>query len=268
MAFPGRSLAARAKGAVFEGIRRYHRALPPFLDLYAGGRRKIGPVFPKEAEMLFALTRMLMPETVLEIGVGLAGSTITLAEALRLNGRGRLVGLDLSQGSIARTRRLLRYHGLDSLADFVLGDSHSPDTRDHLRQMLGQVDILFIDGDHTFEGCRMDFEMYEPLLRPSGIIVFHDSGVFSPTERALLDLVSMMTEADELPLNADRTGVYHSPGVPEAIDWILANRPDYSVLSLQTLAEPCCGIAILQKKGPLFRPSADGAVTAATAGHS
>jgi predicted O-methyltransferase YrrM len=38
----------------------------------------------------------------------------------------------------------------------------------------GKVDFLFIDGDHTYEGVKADFEMYSGLVRPGGLIVFHD----------------------------------------------------------------------------------------------
>jgi predicted O-methyltransferase YrrM len=36
------------------------------------------------------------------------------------------------------------------------------------------LDYLFIDGDHTYDGVKQDFEMYSPMVRPGGIIVFHD----------------------------------------------------------------------------------------------
>lgn len=36
------------------------------------------------------------------------------------------------------------------------------------------VDVIFIDGDHTYEGCRADFERYSPFLKESGYIFFHD----------------------------------------------------------------------------------------------
>lgn len=36
------------------------------------------------------------------------------------------------------------------------------------------IDLLFIDGDHIYEGVRKDFEMYSPLVRKGGIIAFHD----------------------------------------------------------------------------------------------
>jgi hypothetical protein len=39
---------------------------------------------------------------------------------------------------------------------------------------LGGTLFLFIDGDHTYEGVKKDFEMYSPLIRKGGFIAFHD----------------------------------------------------------------------------------------------
>ena len=36
------------------------------------------------------------------------------------------------------------------------------------------MDFLFIDGDHSYDGVKKDFEMYSPLLAPGGMIAFHD----------------------------------------------------------------------------------------------
>jgi len=36
------------------------------------------------------------------------------------------------------------------------------------------LDFLFIDGDHSYEGVKKDFEMYSPLVKKEGIIAFHD----------------------------------------------------------------------------------------------
>jgi hypothetical protein len=36
------------------------------------------------------------------------------------------------------------------------------------------LDFLFIDGDHTYEGVKDDYEMYKHLVRPGGWIGFHD----------------------------------------------------------------------------------------------
>jgi predicted O-methyltransferase YrrM len=37
------------------------------------------------------------------------------------------------------------------------------------------VDFVFIDGDHSYEGLRGDWENWSSLIAPSGIIALHDS---------------------------------------------------------------------------------------------
>lgn len=38
-----------------------------------------------------------------------------------------------------------------------------------------KIDILFIDGDHTYEGVKKDFELYSTILSTNGIIIIHDT---------------------------------------------------------------------------------------------
>jgi len=55
-------------------------------------------------------------------------------------------------------------------------DSHSQETLGKIKNILDgrKVDFVFIDGDHTYEGVKRDFEMYSPLLSSSGLLAFHD----------------------------------------------------------------------------------------------
>ena len=52
--------------------------------------------------------------------------------------------------------------------------SVSPTIRQNILPGDGKTDFLFIDGDHTYQGVKADFEMYAPLVRPGGLVVFHD----------------------------------------------------------------------------------------------
>ncbi|MEM4674909.1 MAG: class I SAM-dependent methyltransferase, partial [Nitrososphaerota archaeon] len=58
----------------------------------------------------------------------------------------------------------------------IRADSHDPKTLEIVKRILGdgKLDFLFIDGDHTYEGVKRDFEIYSPLVRRGGIIAFHD----------------------------------------------------------------------------------------------
>ena len=38
-----------------------------------------------------------------------------------------------------------------------------------------KIDVLFIDGDHSYEGVKLDFELYSKILSPRGIILIHDT---------------------------------------------------------------------------------------------
>jgi hypothetical protein len=38
-----------------------------------------------------------------------------------------------------------------------------------------KIDILFIDGDHSYEGVKSDFELYSTILSENGIIILHDT---------------------------------------------------------------------------------------------
>ena len=38
----------------------------------------------------------------------------------------------------------------------------------------GLFDMVFIDGDHSYDGVKQDFETYGPLVRPGGVIGCHD----------------------------------------------------------------------------------------------
>jgi hypothetical protein len=58
----------------------------------------------------------------------------------------------------------------------IQGDSHQEGTLDAVKLALHgrTADLLFIDGDHTYEGVRADFETYSQLVSPNGLIGLHD----------------------------------------------------------------------------------------------
>lgn len=54
--------------------------------------------------------------------------------------------------------------------------SYSPRTVDRVAKFLKgrMIDVLFIDGDHRYEGVKQDFLCYRRFLRDGGLVFFHD----------------------------------------------------------------------------------------------
>ena len=55
-------------------------------------------------------------------------------------------------------------------------DSHKISTLEKVKEVLSdrKIDVAFIDGDHTYSGVKKDFELYRHLIKPGGLMVFHD----------------------------------------------------------------------------------------------
>jgi predicted O-methyltransferase YrrM len=70
--------------------------------------------------------------------------------------------------------RLLSLPGQDQ--HFLNGLSQDARTLKRVRAALGgeSLDLLFIDGDHSFKGVSGDFMLYSPLVKEGGLIMFHD----------------------------------------------------------------------------------------------
>ena len=47
-----------------------------------------------------------------------------------------------------------------------------------LARHTGLYDFVFIDGDHSYNGAKKDFENALNVIKPDGIIAFHDSNVY------------------------------------------------------------------------------------------
>jgi predicted O-methyltransferase YrrM len=131
-----------------------------------------------KSELLSLATEIavLQPQNAMEIGSFLGGTLFLLCRLAQP--AARIFSLDLYRGNLGGARKALYYSFLtkQQRLHIVTGDSHSDRTLLKITRRLGheKLDFLFIDGDHSYEGVKRDFEMYSPLVRPGGIVAFHD----------------------------------------------------------------------------------------------
>lgn len=106
---------------------------------------------------------------ILEIGRLHGGSTVLL-----LHGAGprrRVVSIDINPRSIDVLEKYIQSENAQDRVELIVGDSGKIKT--------GAVGMLFIDGDHTYEGCAADVLCHWPQLVSTGdkpaLAVFHDA---------------------------------------------------------------------------------------------
>jgi predicted O-methyltransferase YrrM len=84
-----------------------------------------------------------------------------------------LVGVDLR----VHNQRLLSRLARPGLAIHLIGgDSREAPVVEAVRRVIPAhgLDVLFIDGDHSYAGVRSDYLNYRNLVRDGGVIAFHD----------------------------------------------------------------------------------------------
>lgn len=123
------------------------RGMAPYIDLFTSCAKNFTP----KKELI-----------ILEIGVNKGHSTRAFLRGLDSRtedgGKGLLYSMDINDCS---------RQGRNNKWKFILGDS----------KLVGwnkNIDILFIDGDHTYEGAKADYNKYEPFVVNGGLIFLHD----------------------------------------------------------------------------------------------
>ena len=130
----------------------------------------------RQTAYLFGLVRAMAPSRVLEIGRYKGGSTLVIAAAMA--GSGRFWSID-----IAGAGHHLEPDGIgrpvaDQIKDackrwgfpveVLVADSRTVEVD------TGAFDLVFIDGDHSYEGAKGDFERFGRRVRIGGAVLFDD----------------------------------------------------------------------------------------------
>ena len=184
------------------------------------------------ANLLYGLVRAMRPETCVEIGSARGKSACYVGMALRENGCGKLYAID--------PHRQTDWNDRDSVETFAvfcrnisaLGLSEQVavlrmTSEEAARDWHRPIDFLFIDGDHTYEGVRHDWELFIPHVKPFGIVAFHDT-------------------MWELPPYCDRAYARTDMGVPRFVDELrrrgypaLTIDKDFGFTLVQTIVGGC-----------------------------
>jgi 23S rRNA U2552 (ribose-2'-O)-methylase RlmE/FtsJ len=120
----------------------------------------------KVDELTFLLALLEKTDVVVEIGCDAGGTSW----AIRQMGVRKYIGIDMPGQAYSSG---LMWQCQEKV-DMVWGNSHNKETVVSLKDKLNgeSIDVLIIDGDHTYVGVSDDFRDYAKLC--NGLIVFHD----------------------------------------------------------------------------------------------
>jgi predicted O-methyltransferase YrrM len=144
-----------------------------------------------EFRQLLQEVDQIQPRAMLEIGTANGGSLFALAQLCAPDAH--IISVDLPHGQFGGGYPKWKLPLYESFTkpgqrlDLLRGDSHDASVVEHVRSLLGgrSLDLLFIDGDHSYDGVRRDFDSYQPLVRPGGLIAFHDISPARPEHAAI-----------------------------------------------------------------------------------
>jgi len=139
-----------------------------------------------EAVGLFSIARKLpIDSIVVEIGSWQGKSTYCISKGLKsgkiyaIDPFNKDAGLDFETQQNYDSKVVensLLYNFQKNMIDFKVSDKiitkkgYSYD----FNEEFDKIDFLFIDGDHSVEGCKLDYELYARKINKGGFIAFHD----------------------------------------------------------------------------------------------
>ena len=140
----------------------------------------------EEVTELLRILKNLKPKICLEIGTANGGTLFLWCRIAADDAM--IISIDLPGGPFGGGYPRWKIPIYKSFAKrgqkiyLIRADSHDQATLSEVRKILRErrIEFLFIDGDHTYEGVKRDFEMYFPLVREGGIVAFHDIVLHPP----------------------------------------------------------------------------------------
>jgi hypothetical protein len=113
-----------------------------------------------------------------EIGVAEGASAVALREVMSPSGTLWLIDpFHLSRMRYINAMKRAAHRVVESCANgrVVWIESFSFDA---VSKWNSPIDFLFLDGDHSEEGVRKDWDGWHEFVIPGGVVVFHDAAIF------------------------------------------------------------------------------------------
>ena len=125
-------------------------------------------------DLLYHYCREVKPDLSIEVGLAYGFSTVFLLSALREQGRGHHIAIDPFQTDSWHGIGAAQARKLGMQDRFTLIEERSEQALVRLALEGREAQLVFIDGDHRFDGALLDFTLADRLVPEGGLVVFDD----------------------------------------------------------------------------------------------
>jgi hypothetical protein len=151
----------------------------------------------EQGPLLESLVYLNQAQVIVEVGVAEAKSTDWLCRGAKLRG-GKVYGYDLWDthglnnqfehwSSKEKCEAYLQSKGHTNF-ELTKINSRTPEFAELIKSKHPSIDLAYIDGCHSYDGIKNDFDVIYPLLSESGVIVFHDTLRIDGCREFMIDL--------------------------------------------------------------------------------
>jgi len=151
----------------------------------------------EQGPLLESLVYLNQAQVIVEVGVAEAKSTDWLCRGAKLRG-GKVYGYDLWDthglnnqfehwSSKEKCETYLQSKGHTNF-ELTKINSRTPEFAELIKTKHPSIDLAYIDGCHSYDGIKNDFDIIYPLLSECGVIVFHDTLKIDGCREFMIDL--------------------------------------------------------------------------------
>ncbi len=195
-----------------------HEVLGEPKDRNIGRRRHLMQSYEELIDFCAVIEGIVPKTTCLEIGMYRGGTHFLWRQYFET-----VISVEVSEEFCREAEQVMsKCDSREGCSVIINADAHSQAGRNQVGSVLEgqQVNMLFIDGDHTYESSKADFESHHARVHAGGIIAFHDAGT-----------------------------PQHMPGVYKAVEEIEQNREQYGLGEKNLVFHDYAGIAWFVKQG-------------------
>lgn len=135
---------------------------------------------PWEMEYIFSVAKFAK-KGILEIGRFNGGSSILFALA---NDNLKIFSIYIAPKNDSKLLKIFEKLDIKKNVELIVGDSQKTNYKN-----ITSFDLLFVDGDHSYDGCFNDLNNWWDKLTVGGHVILHDCYLGSEVQKAVIDFL-------------------------------------------------------------------------------